>query len=176
MAAPVINPAVTAWLWRWREALAASAATALGAWWFLTSGGLLAWAGAAIALGGAALAAASIQRARFRSRGGGVGVVQLDEGRLTYFGPLTGGSVDLRDIDEVVFDPQGRPAHWVLRADEDDLAIPVDAEGTEALFDVFSQLPGLDLRAATAVGQHPPAVPKTLWRKGGPAPASRRLR
>ncbi len=176
MTGTFIRPQVQAWFRRWRETLAAIAVASLGAWWAFASAGLLAWIGGALALGGVAVAGASFQRTRFRSHGGGVGVVQLDEGRLTYFGPLTGGSLDLRDITEVAHDPQGRPPHWVLRSPETTLAIPVDAEGAEALFDAFSQLPGLDLRAVTSVRDRPRGGVAVLWRKDGPAPSSRRLR
>ena len=175
MASPFFRPGVTVWLRRWGETLAAGGLGALGLWWFATAGPLLSWAGGAVALIGAAATFAAFQRARFRPRGGGVGVVQLDEGRLTYFGPLSGGSVAVDDIETVALDPRHRPAHWILRDAETELLIPVDAEGAGALFDVFAQLPGLELRTVLTASARPPHAPTTLWRRGGPVPAARRL-
>ncbi len=95
-----------------------------------------------------------------------MGVVQLDEGRLTYFGPLSGGSVVVREIVSVGIDPRHRPAHWVLDDAEGRLFIPVDAEGVDALFDVFALLPGFDLGAVLAASERVGDIPTTLWRRG----------
>lgn len=176
MTEPFIRPVVKAWLWRWREPLAASALCALGVWWFATSGGVLAWAGGALALGGGAVAFAAFRRARFLSPGGGMGVVHVDEGRLTYMGPLTGGSVVIREILSVGIDPRHRPTHWVVHDGETELFIPVDAEEAGALFDVFAQLPGLDLGAVLDASERVHDAPTTLWRRGDAVPANRRLR
>ena len=72
------------------------------------------------------------------------GAVQVDEGQITYFGPLTGGSVALRDMDRLSLERQMFPAHWRLdQSGQPPLFIPVNAEGSEALFDAFAVLPGI---------------------------------
>jgi hypothetical protein len=139
-----IRPEAMAGLSRWREVLIGSSVLALGAWWVLGVGGLLHWIGYAVAAGGLALIAAGIQRARFRGGRGGAGVVQVDEGQIAYFGPLTGGAVARSEMTALMLDRSGKPAHWVLRQPgQPDLHIPLNAEGSEALFDAFGALPGL---------------------------------
>lgn len=140
-----VRPEVRALLWRWRELLAGAALIALGLWWALgVTGWLLNALGGLLALAGAALALLGLQRARFRDARDGPGVVQVTEGRVAYFGPLTGGAVDIAELTRLSLDRQGQPAHWVLRQPGcDPLHIPVSAKGGEALFDAFSALPGL---------------------------------
>ncbi len=160
----MIRPEIRAGIVRWREALAGVAVLALGLWWAATGRGLLAWLGLALALGGVALALAGWQRGRFRTGGGGPGVVQVDEGRLTYYGPLSGGTVAIREIEAVAIDPSGHPPHWVLDAGDERLEIPLTAANAEALFDVFARLPEIDIARVLEAVDRPPAAPATLWR------------
>ncbi|ARO13748.1 hypothetical protein BVG79_00392 [Ketogulonicigenium robustum] len=129
---------------RWAEVIAGVAVLGMAAWWLRSSYGLSripGWAGLAL---GAVLIWIGIQRLRFGAQRGGLGVVQLDERRLTYMGPLTGGMIDLDDLARLDFDGTGRPPHWVLTGRNGTLlAIPINAEGGERLFDAFSALPGL---------------------------------
>ncbi len=159
-------------LWRWREVVAGAAMLGLGLWWGLAGTGLLPWMGAALALAGAALALAGVQRARFRPGAGGPGVVQVDEGRIAYFGPLTGGTVALSELGAVALDPTGRPAHWVLsQPGQPDLHVPLNAEGAEALFDTFAALPGFRAERMLRLMRHPGRDPVTIWRRrDGAAP------
>lgn len=139
-----VRPEAMQSLARWREALFGTGAVALGAWWILGMGGLLYWIGYAVVLAGLALTAAGIQRARFRGANGGAGVVRVDEGQISYFGPLTGGAVARSEMTALMLDRSGKPAHWVLRQPgQPDLHIPINAEGSDDLFDAFAALPGL---------------------------------
>ncbi|MGX9355357.1 hypothetical protein ACS3SW_09400 [Roseobacteraceae bacterium S113] len=131
-------------LWRWREVLAGLALAGLGLWWLLRSVGLLYYVSFPVLAIAAGLLWAGVPRGRFRGTGGGPGVVQVVERRVSYFGPLTGGIVDLEDLDSLLLDATGFPAHWVLRArGTDPLHIPVTASGAEELFDAFQTLPNL---------------------------------
>ncbi|MWD26642.1 hypothetical protein E0K89_004045 [Aquicoccus sp. SCR17] len=159
-----VRPEVRAALWRWREVLVALALALLGIWWVLT-GGLLQWIGVALLLAAGALAVAGVQRGRFRGAGGGPGVVQVVEGQVSYFGPLTGGVASLSDLSELRLDPTARPAHWLLfRPKEPPLAIPVNAEGAEDLFDAFATLPGLRTERMLAELRHS-AHPVVIWQR-----------
>ena len=140
-----IRPEVRAALYRWRETLAGVAVVLVGLSWITGPGGLLGWLGWAMIPLGAVLIFIGIQRGRFRNSEQGPGVVNVDEGQITYFGPLTGGTVALRELQRLSLDRQMFPAHWRLepRDDEAPLLIPVNAAGSEALFDAFAALPGL---------------------------------
>jgi len=138
------RPEAKAALWRWREVLAAAGLAVLGAWWIIGPGQLLALPGWAFVLGGMALGFVGLQRARFRGEGDGPGAVQVDEGEIAYFGPLTGGSIALTALERLSLDAATTPSHWRLDAkDQPTLYIPVNAAGSDALFDAFATLPGL---------------------------------
>jgi hypothetical protein len=164
-----IRPELRTHLRRWREALAGGAVAILGLWWLLGSGGVVALVGAVLLLAGGTLVAAGVQRGRFRRGGDGPGVVQLDEGQLSYFGPLSGGIVAVAQLTEVALDPRAHPSPvWVLHgAAEGPIHVPVDAAGAEALFDVFASLPGIRTERIVAALARPPTAPVTLWRRAG---------
>lgn len=159
----LVRPEVRAALYRWREALVGLAAVAVGLWWASTALGAVFLIGCALALAGTALVVAGIQRGRFRSPGGGSGVVDIDERRITYFGPFSGGSVAVDDILEVGIDPSGA---WLIRAsDGSQLTIPMNAEGADALFDAFSLLPGLTGASLVEARRGHPQEYTVLWAK-----------
>lgn len=171
-----VRPEVLASLRRWREVLYATALALLGLWWIAGPGGLLAWVGAALVVAGAALAVVGVQRARFRGEGGGLGVVQVDEGQITYFGPLGGGSAAVTELSRLTLDRTGHPDHWVLeQRGAPTLSIPVNAEGADALFDVFAGLPGLRTERMLAQLQGRSAHPVVIWRRAAPVPEHQRL-
>ncbi|MDU9002261.1 hypothetical protein [Sedimentitalea todarodis] len=171
-----IRPELRAALWRWREALAGVALMVLGLWWMLGPGGLLGWVGGALVLGGLAQGFVGVQKARFRSGGGGPGVVQVDEGQITYFGPLGGGAVAVADLRSIALHPAGRLAHWVLdQPGQPELQIPVNAEGSEALFDVFAALPGIRTERMLAELQNRSPHPVVIWSRGRLRPEHQRL-
>lgn len=139
-----LRPQAKAAIWRWREVLVGLAAMVFGLWLVAGPGLLLAIPGYAAIIAGGGLIWLGYQRGRFRSPDGGTGAVQVDEGQITYFGPLTGGSVALRDMDRLSLERQMFPAHWRLdQSGQPPLFIPVNAEGSEALFDAFAVLPGI---------------------------------
>ncbi|WP_417720418.1 hypothetical protein [Salipiger sp.] len=161
----LIRPKARAALWQWREALTGLGVLALGLYWGLfTGGGLLHWIGYAVAVLGVLLVIAGLQRGRFRLGDGGPGVVQIVEGRIAYFGPLTGGTADLDSLSRLVLDPGARPPHWMLhRPGEPPLAIPLTAEGADALFDAFATLPGLRTERMLAEMRRDGTAPVTIW-------------
>ncbi len=161
-----IRPDAHATLMRWRECIIGVLVFAVGLWWTFGLGGLLTWIGALDMLAGAALVFIGIQRGRFRTGAGGPGLVQVDEGRITYFGPLSGGSADLSDITRIDVDTTGKPAHWrVVQPGQPPLSIPVTAEGSETLFDAFAALPGLATGAMVAKLNAPGRGVATVWRR-----------
>lgn len=162
----MIRPEAKAQLYRWREVLVGGVALLIGLLWLSGSSQLLLLPGVAFALGGAALIWVGVQRARFRGEGQGPGSVQVDEGQITYFGPLTGGVVDLRELTQIVLDHGLYPAHWRMRqAGAHDLLIPVNAEGADGLFDAFATLPGMRMELALAALKSHEQQPIVIWRR-----------
>ncbi|MBR9764092.1 MAG: hypothetical protein GYB53_11355 [Rhodobacteraceae bacterium] len=140
----MIRPEVRSALLRWREALLGAVVLGLGLWGVVGTYGYIPWLAGVLALIGAALVLAGVQRAHFRNAAGGIGVVKIDEGQIAYFGPFTGGVVALTEISRLSLDPGTRPPSWrLVQLGQPDLLIPLDAEGADALFDIFAALPGL---------------------------------
>lgn len=168
--AEFFRPEVRAFFWRWREVLLAGGVLALGVWWALTGVGINRWLGYIFCAIGIGWAVAGIQRARFAQDGDGPGVVQLRERRLAYFGPLDGGVIDIEDLAKLEIDPTSRPApSWVLTGiDGMQIAIPINAAGADALFDVFATLPEIKTSAVLDVLSHTPDARVTVWSRVKP--------
>ncbi|MEP1353513.1 MAG: hypothetical protein ABJX32_09950 [Tateyamaria sp.] len=163
------RPEAKAALWRWREVLFGIALAVLALWWLAGPGGLLGYLAPVLLVGAGALIMVGLQRGRFRSAGGGLGTVQVDEGQVTYFGPLTGGAVALREMSLLTLDGAQRPAHWRLEQQgQPALMIPVDADGADALFDAFASLPGLKTEHMLSQLRAAPATPVVIWQRSAP--------
>ena len=164
-----LRPEARAALWRWREVLFAAVVALVGLW-LAQSFGVVRWIGWTLVALGAALAVAGVQRARFRQEGRGPGIVAVDEGRLVYMGPLTGGAMDIADLTTLELEPQAIPApHWILSgAGGQRLEIPVNAENAEELFDVFATLPGIRTREMLDVLSRTPDARVTVWQRDRP--------
>lgn len=173
-----IRPEVQAALWRWREVALGGVVVGLGLWLMRLGGYLLLPLGVAVGLSGVALGLLAWRRLRFASKGEAPGVVEVDEGQVSYMGPQVGGFVSLRDLMELrLISIRGRRLWRLKQADGQSLLIPVEATGAEALFDAFSSLPGMssaDLvtvlapvpgtgsRAVMAGGEN-----RVVWRRTG---------
>ncbi len=167
-----IRPEAQAFLWRWRELFGALALLLLGLRWAIWGIGLMqitGWACVALAL---VLGVVGAQRMWFRLGSGGPGVVQVTEGQISYFGPLTGGAVARSEIETLRLDHTARPSHWVLeQPGQSPLAIPVTAAGAEALFDVFASLPGLKTERMLSELHHKGPHQVVIWQRS-PEPRS----
>ncbi|MBP1807213.1 hypothetical protein [Rubellimicrobium aerolatum] len=175
MSGPLLRPEVRAALARGREALAGVAVMAVAAWLGAASFGVTRLVAVALGLAGLGLVWTGVQRWRFQRGEGGPGVVQVDERRLVYWGPLTGGVVDLDDLARLEIDSDRRPAHWVLTLRQGEaLAVPVTARGAEGLLDLFAALPGLRTEAMLAALAREGGGRVTLWQAGNVVRLTRR--
>ncbi|SET66796.1 hypothetical protein [Oceanicella actignis] len=109
---------------------------------------------------------AAVQRARLQGAGGGAsapGLVEVDERRIVYMGPVHGGAAALEAIAAIDVLGGADPV-WLLRlSDGSRLAIPARAHGAEALPEAFAALPGFSTaRAAQALAG---AGRRRVWRR-----------
>ena len=162
----IIRPEVLSGFVRFRDAIAGVAVSLLGIYWALGSSGGLAIVGVSLAVAGALLVFAGIQRGRFRTGAGGPGVVMVDEGQVTYYGPREGGSAVISDLIRVELDPSAEASpEWVLhQLGLRPLRIPTNAEGAEALFDVFSGLEGMQTEKMLAALEKTRSHQVEIWR------------
>ena len=158
-----IRPEVAQVLTRWREVLVLSTLASIGAWIALKPGFFLPVGGWALLAFSILLMPASIRRARFQPGQDGIGIVRLREGRVAYMGPETGGVLSLDDLTSLTLVVTRAGRQWRLRQGPEQLEIPVDAVGADALFDAFTRLPGLNsARLLTALESLEPGE-ITLW-------------
>lgn len=158
----------------WRGVLAGAGVAAAGVLVAASTFGLTRALGLVLVPLGLALAWTARQRMRWGRGTGGPGVVQVDERRLAYWGPLTGGVIDMDDLRRLELGPEdpaaGHPARWILWGpDGQRLEVPVTALGAERLLDLFAALPGLPverlLAARAASAEALGSVPLTVWRR-----------
>ncbi len=162
-----IRPEILNGIWRWREALFGAFMAACGMVWAVTQQGVLAAIGTSIAIVGALIIFAGIQRTRFCVGSGGPGVVQVHERLVTYYGPHDGGSVSIDALQSVELNPTTKPATWVLtEVGGQPLSIPTNAENAELLFDVFAALDGIRTENMLAKLRANPVEPVTIWNHG----------
>ena len=161
----LVRPEVKDTIWRWREALIGFVVSMFGLYWALNGIGIVSIIGTSLTVAGALLIFAGIQRARFRIGTGGIGVVYIDEGQVTYYGPVDGGSVTISDLVRVDLDPSKKNnSEWILHDPHTaPLRIPTNAEGAEHLFDVFAGLEGIETEQMLTELQKSPDREVVIW-------------
>ncbi len=162
----MIRPELTAWARRNGEVLAMLGLFAFGLWIATRGGWVLAALGTVVAVTGAILMRNALMRMRFSRGEGDPGVVIVDERRVGYFGPDTGGFFEMGEIRSVELMTYPTGAHWTLRGPDSTLIIPVTAKDAGQLFEVFSALPGFPMsRAVRLVEGERSAATHVLWRE-----------
>ena len=164
------RPEAVAALARWREVLIAGAVMALGLWIALRPGGVIMTGfGYVLIAIGAVFMVPAVRRARFFTGNDGPGAVQVDEGRILYMGPVTGGAMALDDLAVLSVRRDGADqVTWVLADATQLLVIPVDAAGADALFDAFAALPGLNVDRLINAVQSRTKGSQRLWARDRP--------
>ncbi|WP_108260508.1 hypothetical protein [Mangrovicoccus ximenensis] len=158
----LIRPEIRAGMWRGREMLAGAGIGLAGLWIALSTFGVTRWLGWAVLLAGLGVCVSGWQRMRLRPKEPGLGLVETDEGRITYWGPLDGGSIERDLMTGLAIDLGSHPPVWILsQQGGPDLHIPVTAAGQDALLDTLDSLPGLTAARLIAArrreggGRHP---------------------
>lgn len=147
----MIREGARAALWHWREVAAAGLVVAFGLWVATGGGYVLVPFGLLVAALGAGLALQGWRRMQFVQGADAPGIVEVDEGQISYMGPQLGGFVSVPELVELrLVTLRGRRLWRMKQADGQTLLVPVDAAGAEGLFDVFAALPGMDMPALLA--------------------------
>ncbi len=163
----LIRPELRAAFHRWREVLIGAAVCALGVWVLSFGGVFFQVLGAAIAVLGGGLGFVAARRLRFGHAVAAPGVVEVVEGQISYLAPAGGGFVALGELSRIrhVFSEDGDQFWLLSQRGAPDLAVPVDAVGSDDLFDAFVSLPGAEpRRILMALDRQPDDGPITVWR------------
>jgi len=141
----MIRPEVWALVQRGQEVIFATMLALLGLWLMVLGGYILLPIGAAITALAASMAVLALRRLRFSKPAGAIGVVEVDEAQIGYFGPTEGGFISLQDMTELRLLRVGGSDMWRLKqSDGQSLLIPVSAAGADRLFDAFAALPNMN--------------------------------
>ncbi len=153
----MIRPELRAAAYRLREVIAGGVIIGFGLWVMLKGGYILPPLGAAITAFGLGWTLLAYRRQRFAQTTTAPGVVEIDEGQVTYLAPQAGGSLSINDLAEIrLLTLRGRRVWRLKQLDGQALLIPIDASGAETLFDAFSSLP--EMNTATLVDALTPAA------------------
>ncbi|WP_425093132.1 hypothetical protein [Tropicimonas sp. S265A] len=171
---PFLRPEALAQILRWREALGALGAVGIGLWMLLDPGPVVKGVGAVVTLVGLGLLVNALRRMRFVAGDQAPGVVLLNEGQISYLGPLTGGVMGLRDLVTLRLRTENKQKTWVMQdAEGNMLSIPHGAKGETVLFDAFAALPGMDMTALLANLNARAEGSVVVWQRTAAAPSLR---
>ncbi len=174
-----IRPELLAAARRGREVILGAALAGLGLWTATRGGYFLTPLGLGLLGLGAVWVLTAWRRLKFRQDGEAPGIVRVTEAQIAYYGPRTGGFVGLPELSELrLLTLRGRRIWKLKQGDGQLLHIPVESDGSEALFDAFATLPGIDMAAlVAALGTNAPAsdsrvialaeVDRLIWARKG---------
>lgn len=162
---------------KWSEPLVMTAALLFALWLYLradATGNAALLVIASILIGAAlALLFLAIRRVRLHTEKHGFGMVEVEERKITYFGPDTGGAVSLDDLSKVEI-VSTRAAgyvdvtYWQLTDRWGNvLIIPAGAEGSDAMVDSFAALSGVKYDLIIAAMAAADDAVFTIWKKTG---------
>jgi hypothetical protein len=178
----VIRPEAAAFLTRWAETGIAAAVTLAALWIVGLPDFSLNWLsvllGAPLAIAGLVWMRVAIRRARAQE-GEGQGKLFVEERRVLHVGAFGNVQVDLDDATRIDLFARGQAATLTVQVSEGPpTALPLGAEGVDALFDALTGLPGMDMdrlhgRLAKARRAGGAGEMVTVWTR--PVPKGQRL-
>jgi hypothetical protein len=162
----MIRPEILMQLRRWQEVILAACLGAAGLWLIFLGGYILVPSGAATVVLALSMALLAVRRLRFARHSGAMGVVEVDEAQIAYFGPSDGGFISLQDMVELRLLRVSGQQMWRLKqSDGQTLLIPIDATGAERLFDAFAALPDMNTAVLVQELSHNASDMKIIWRR-----------
>ncbi len=117
----------------------------------------------------ASLLYVSYLRARLRRDVTGPGIVEVDEGNITYFGPASGGEVQLDNITRIqisTLPSVSGDRNWIIWHHGGSLVVPVAAEGADRLPEVLTALPGFRYDITLKAIESKSKEIFTIWSRG----------
>lgn len=160
----MIRPEIWAMVQRGQDVILATALAVFGLWLIILGGYILTPIGGAIMALAAAMAVLALRRLQFSKPAGAIGIVEVDEAQIGYFGPTDGGFISLQDMTELRLLRVGGVDMWRLKqSDGQTLLIPVAAAGADRLFDAFAALP--DMNSADLAQPLAGSDMRMIWRR-----------
>ena len=150
----------------WRDAIVAIIFAGLGLCWIINSYGTLYFIGYGVLITGLIFAYVGYQRASFKRKETGGGIVEFTEGQISYFGPKTGAIFSIEDIKCLSIDKSNDSSIWIIERTADyKVEIPTNVKGNEVLFDVFNSLEGFQIHQMLEALSSSRCNKTVLWQK-----------
>ena len=150
----------------WRETIVAIIFAGIGLYWTINSYGTLYFIGYGVLIIGIIFAYVGYQRASFKRKETGGGIVEFTEGQISYFGPKTGAIFSIEDIECLSIDKSNSSSIWTIKREADyKVEIPKDIEGNEVLFGVFNSLEGFQIHQMLDALSSSRCNKTVLWQK-----------
>ena len=150
----------------WRETIVAIIFAGIGLYWTINSYGTLYFIGYGVLIIGIIFTYVGYQRASFKRKETGGGIVEFTEGQISYFGPKTGAIFSIEDIECLSIDKSNSSSMWIIERTADyKVEIPTNVEGNEVLFDVFNSLEGFQINQMLEALSSSRCNKTVLWQK-----------
>ena len=150
----------------WRETVVAIIFAGLGLYWTINSYGTVYFIGYGVLIIGIIFAYVGYQRASFKRKETGGGIVEFTEGQISYFGPKTGAIFSIEDIKCLSIDKSNDSSIWIIERTADyKVEIPTNVKGNEVLFDVFNSLEGFQIHQMLEALSSSRCNKTVLWQK-----------
>ena len=150
----------------WRETVVAIIFAGLGLYWTINSYGTVYFIGYGVLIIGIIFAYVGNQRASFKRKETGGGIVEFTEGQISYFGPKNGAIFSIEDIKCLSIDKSNSSSIWIIERTADyKVEIPTNVEGNEVLFDVFNSLEGFQIHQMLEALSSSRCNKTVLWQK-----------
>ena len=150
----------------WRETIVAIIFAGIGLYWTINSYGTLYFIGYGVLIIGIIFAYVGYQRASFKRKETGGGIVEFTEGQISYFGPKAGAIFSIEDIECLSIDKSNSSSIWIIERTADyKVEIPTNVEGNEVLFDVFNSLEGFQIHQMLEALSSSRCNKTVLWQK-----------
>ncbi|MDT2033901.1 MAG: hypothetical protein RMX61_07245 [Planktomarina sp.] len=149
-----VRPEAISYFQNYRGFILSAMIVIAGVYILASSFGTTRIAGGVILIIGLLVGHDAYRRFKFPDGRGGLGVLEVDERRVSYlFGGIeTSISMDSLDRIELHRSVKGLVT-WIFYGPDGMLSVPGDAEGTDALFDALVALPGINYSQAEAAMQ-----------------------
>ena len=165
-----LRPEAVAFLTRWKETIVFSLMLAFALSLMLRGFfGDRIWLlaqGAVLAIPACALLVFAVTKARLRGATTAPGVVEIDEGKLTYWSDFVGGSVALSEVSRISLTRKFGATFWLVESMmEAPLEIPTNAKGGDRLVEVIATLPGANVEKIARALRQPDSRAIVIWEK-----------
>ena len=157
---------------KYQEVLLGIVLILIGFWILVSFHGFLRWLSVPLVVLGSVSTWNAWRRTRMKAANNGPGVVEIDERRLSYFGPFGGQSISLNDVTRIQIEttelgPFADDMFWLFYTGSELARVPSSAQGADAILDALSSFKGADYDAVIRASSSTKRDKFLIWQKQG---------